>query len=370
MSNWWFVFPRGNKPLDIEFSRRDVAMRYSTVVSCASLLAGTVFAFSTSAWAAGGMSPEGIGVGGAFGGIGVGGAHGGGPPGLAGGGPPGLAGGGPPGLAGGGPPGLAGGGPPGQAGGGPSGSAGGSDSGGASSGPDPSDFGSGSSVSATSGATPADVSSRPFKGRGPIGAFDGPSGLSATIGRYQFGAVSPSAAWASLPGLDPHVMGAPLPEADYPPQNNQFFPPRMREARSSTDATIGGRRVSGAAPSPVSVSTPSLADAMVDASKQRVQRLESDKAAIDLKTPKLSRIGKLRKARHRAYSSKDPASDQLSLTSDQLSLTITDAPAPRSRSAEPGRVAKLVRMLSMSALVLLVAALVVMALMPRRSAYQ
>jgi hypothetical protein len=110
-----------------------------------------------------------------------------------------------------------------------------------------------------------------------------------------------------------------------------------------------------------------LADAMVDASKQRVQRLESDKAAIDLKTPKLSRIGKLRKARHRAYSSKDPASDQLSLTSDQLSLTITDAPAPRSRSAEPGRVAKLVRMLSMSALVLLVAALVVMALMPRLS---
>src|SRR5262249_1521071 len=107
MSNWWFV-STGNKQLDIEFSQRDVAMRYSTVLACGWLLGGTVFAFSTSAWAAGGMSAGGIGVGGAFGGIGVGGAHGGGPPGLAGGGPPGLAGGGPPGLAGGGPPGQAG----------------------------------------------------------------------------------------------------------------------------------------------------------------------------------------------------------------------------------------------------------------------
>src|SRR5215472_18070220 len=61
------------KPLDIEVRQRDVAMRYPALVSCASLLAGTVFAFTTSAWAAGGMSAGGIGVGGGFGGIGVGG---------------------------------------------------------------------------------------------------------------------------------------------------------------------------------------------------------------------------------------------------------------------------------------------------------
>jgi hypothetical protein len=150
----------------------------------------------------------------------------------------------------------------------------------------------------------------------------------------------------------------------------------MREARSSTDATIDGRKVLGAAPSPVSVSTPSSGDAMVDASKQRVPQLKSDKAAIDLKPPKLSGIGKLRKARHRAYSSKDPASDQLSLTiaeepvsltiaDEPVSLTIADEPAPRSRSAEPVRVGMLALMLSMSALVLLVAALVVVALKPR-----
>jgi hypothetical protein len=123
---------------------------------------------------------------------------------------------------------------------------------------------------------------------------------------------------------------------------------------------------------------------MVDASKQSVPGLKSDTAAIDFKTPQLSGIGKPRKARHRAYSSKDPASHQLSLTitdaAAPLSLTITDAPAPlsltivdapaRSRSAEPGRVARLARMLSLSALVLLVAALILMALMPRLSVHQ
>jgi hypothetical protein len=106
---------------------------------------------------------------------------------------------------------------------------------------------------------------------------------------------------------------------------------------------------------------------MVDASKQRVPQFKSDRAAIDLKPPKLSGIGKLRKPRHRAYSSKDPASDQFGLTIAEapVSLTIADAPARRSQSAQPVRVGMLVLMLSVSAWALLVAALVVMALMPR-----
>jgi hypothetical protein len=107
-------------------------------------------------------------------------------------------------------------------------------------------------------------------------------------------------------------MGAPLPETDYLPQNNQFSP-RMREARSSTDATTDGRRVLGAAHLPVSVSTPSLSDAMVDASKKPVPRLKSDEAGPDLKTPKLGGIGKLRQARHRTTSIRVPASDRLRL---------------------------------------------------------
>jgi hypothetical protein len=118
---------------------------------------------------------------------------------------------------------------------------------------------------------------------------------------------------------------------------------------------------------------------MVRVSKQRVAQLKNDKAAIDLKPPKLSGIGKLRKARHRVYSGKDTASDQYSSkhpASDQftltiadapVSLTIADAPAPRSQSAEPERVGMLMLMLSISAWVLLVVALVVMALMPRLS---
>jgi hypothetical protein len=111
---------------------------------------------------------------------------------------------------------------------------------------------------------------------------------------------------------------------------------------------------------------------MVDASKQRVPQLKSDNAAIHLKPPKLSGIGKLRNARHRGYSSKAPASDQLSLTIVEapVSLTIADAPAPRSRSAELLSGGRLALMLSMSVLVLFVAALVVMALMPRLSVYQ
>jgi hypothetical protein len=139
---------------------------------------------------------------------------------------------------------------------------------------------------------------------------------------------------------------------------------------------------------------------MVHASKQRVPQLKSDQAAIDLKPPKLSGIGKLRKARNKAYSSKDPGSDQYSSkvlksdqysskvlksdqysskdpksdqysvkdpASDQFSLTIADVPAPESRSEEPGPVARLALLLSMSALVVLVATLVVMVLMPRQS---
>ncbi|MBV8135739.1 MAG: hypothetical protein JO121_08910 [Deltaproteobacteria bacterium] len=121
---------------------------------------------------------------------------------------------------------------------------------------------------------------------------------------------------------------------------------------------------------PVSVSTPSSGDVMVDASKQRVLQLKSDKAAIDLNPPKLSGIGKLRRARRRAYSSKDPASDQFRLTiaDAPASLTIADAPEPRSQSAGPVRLGMLALMLAMSAWVLLVTALVVMARMPRRSA--
>ena len=160
-------------------------------------------------------------------------------------------------------------------------------------------------------------------------------------------------------------MGAPLPEAAYAPQNNGGSL-GMREGRSTTDATIDGRRV-GAAPLPAPVSTPHSGDAMVDASKQRAPQFKSDRAAIDLKPPKLSGIGKLRKPRHRAYSSKEPASDQFSLTIAEapVNLTIADAPAPRARSAQPVRVGMLVLMLSVSAWVLLVAALAVMALMPR-----
>src|SRR5262249_17895021 len=122
----------------------------------------------------------------------------------------------------------------------------------------------------------SDVSSEgSIRSRGPIGAFDGPSGLSATTSRNQFGAVSPSAAWASLPGIDPHVMGAPLPEAAYAPQNNGGSL-GMREVRSTTDATIDGRRV-GAAPLPAPVSTPHSGDAMVDASKQGAPQFKSDR---------------------------------------------------------------------------------------------
>ena len=178
--------------------------------------------------------------------------------------------------------------------------------------------------------------------------------------------MSPSAAWASLPGLDPHVMGAPLPEADYLPQNNSVSSP-VREVGSGTDATMDGRRV-GAAPLPVSVSTSHSGNALVGASKRHVPQLKRVKAAIDLKLPKLS-VGKLRESRQRGYSSKDPAGDQFSLTIAEapVNLTIADAPVPRSQSAEPGRVGMFVLMLSMSAWVFLVAALVVLALMRRLS---
>jgi len=99
-----------------------------------------------------------------------------------------------------------------------------------------------------------------------------------------------------------------------------------------------------------------------------------------LKPRKLSGIGKLRKIRHRAYSREDPAIDQFTLKIAEApesltfakapeSLTIAAAPAPRSQSAELARVGMLVLVLSISAWVLLISVLLMMALTQRLSVW-
>lgn len=47
----------------------------------------------------------------------------------------------------------------------------------------------------------------------PVGAMDGPSGMSATFGHNPFGDASASAAWTSLPALDPDLPGMTVPTA-------------------------------------------------------------------------------------------------------------------------------------------------------------
>ena len=300
-------------------------MSYSANVFRISILAGIAFAFLPSAGAAGGMSAGGVGLGGGLAaGIGVGGglgglstsvggalgasAAGGGPSGAAAGGMSGsAAGAGVSGSAGGSVGATTAGGASGSAGGAVSGSASG-DTVSASASADAAASGSGSSASgalnAESGSPGSEISGSAIgaialghagsaTNRGPIGALDGPSGLSASAGRNQFGAVSPSIAWASLPGLDPNVLGAPLPEQDIRTRNDQLSSAR-RQARSATNVT-----------------KLYLADAMVVIPRQRPPEAISEKAPADLKSPGLSRIGKVHKARHRAYSSRSSAIKQL-----------------------------------------------------------
>ena len=282
-------------------------MIFTAVVFCASIIFEIVFAFSTSAWAAG-VGAGGIGaaagVGGALsaaGGIGAVGVVGG-LAGSVGGGLGASVGSG--GIAGSADGGVAASAPGGGVAG--SASAGGavsaSDSGGALSAAGFSNVGSGSPASATSGPGPGYAAARgPGLARGPVpvGATDGPSGVSASSGRNPFGGVNPSSAWASLPGLDSNVMGAPLPE------NN-----RLASRKNSGTDTIERRRASGPAFLPSSFHTRSFADGMVETSKEEAPRATRE-AAGRWKTPKLRRAAQVRLFRERAHSSKSIAGDRL-----------------------------------------------------------
>ena len=258
-------------------------MRYTAVVSRASLVAGIAFMFSTSAWAAGGISAGGVGSGGIVAGIGgaIGGVTGSVNGALGGS----------------------------AAGGGVSGSAAGALSGSAAGGVASASASAGgvipgaNSGGAGSGAGPSTGSGAVRVG-GPIGAFDGPSGLSATSGRDEFGGTNPSGAWASLPGLDPNVMGAPLPGAASLTKNNRPSA-RKKEARSGTETTPDGPGVEVAAQQRPGDSALSLTDAMVDTSKERAQ---------GTKTARLGRIRKVRKARYSTYSRRPRAHGQLVLS--------------------------------------------------------
>jgi hypothetical protein len=65
-----------------------------------------------------------------------------------------------------------------------------------------------SSAIGAAGAANAYGASVPGNGHHPpIGASDGPSGLSASSGRNPFGTSRASSAWASLPAMDPNLPG-------------------------------------------------------------------------------------------------------------------------------------------------------------------
>ena len=76
----------------------------------------------------------------------------------------------------------------------------------------------GAATSAAIGAAAAASASSYSSGGGtakgvPVGATDGPSGMSATSGRNPFGHVGASSAWSSLPPLDPDLPGIAVPSA-------------------------------------------------------------------------------------------------------------------------------------------------------------
>ena len=66
-------------------------------------------------------------------------------------------------------------------------------------------------AAAASVATYSSANGSPNGAHVPVGALDGPSGMSATSGHNPFGHAGASSAWTSLPGIDPDVPGMTVP---------------------------------------------------------------------------------------------------------------------------------------------------------------
>jgi|SRR5581483_3099567 len=79
----------------------------------------------------------------------------------------------------------------------------------------------------------------------PIGAADGPSGLSAASGRNPFGNATASKAWASIPAFDPDMAGLPIPAAPQMPAlaGSKSGAPGV-DVRARVNANAAGQRVS------------------------------------------------------------------------------------------------------------------------------
>jgi hypothetical protein len=87
----------------------------------------------------------------------------------------------------------------------------------------------------------------------PIGASDGPSGLSASSGRNPFGNSKASSAWASLPAVDPDLPGIVAPRlpalakfGPSAPEVNVQVPVTTEGLNNSLEVTSGSPGSSGA----------------------------------------------------------------------------------------------------------------------------
>jgi len=110
--------------------------------------------------------------------------------------------------------------------------------------------------SAMGAAGAANTSGASARGNGdhlPIGASDGPSGLSASSGHNPFGNSKASSAWASLPALDPDLPGVVAPgvpglagSGPSAPDGNVTIPVTAEGPKNSAQVTSGSRGSSGA----------------------------------------------------------------------------------------------------------------------------
>jgi len=114
---------------------------------------------------------------------------------------------------------------------------------------------SGGANSAIRAAGAANTSGASVPGNGdnlPIGASDGPSGLSASSGRNPFGNSKASSAWASLPAMDPDLPGIVAPglpslakSGPSSPEANAQVPHTGEGLINSSEVTSGSRDGSG-----------------------------------------------------------------------------------------------------------------------------
>ncbi|GEM_PF-2692691 len=187
----------------------------------------------------------------------------------------------------------------------------------------------------------------------PIGALDGPNGLSATSGRSPFGHAKASSAWASLPQFDPNLPGMAVPIPSTPSLSAPAVPgtsPKSAisssnlDVHAKVDASIAGQSAhksldvntsSLKAPALPSSETPS-AKTLTKAANGPEETLASATDGKGPQTPSSADLNKTLKSDELAASvlSSLAVQEQQAYVNDHVMPALADAQSSKSANAK------------------------------------